>query len=187
MGYLSVLEHKGWDRLIIQTLAIRWTVRRQGWARRLLEQVIREGREAGWGRFASGRRRQPRSQDPLSGAGVSPGVRLPDYYGPGQHAHRLVLALGMSGRRHHELRRLPGHGHQGPARALPVCAAQTFLIGVVGWLVWWWCGADTSVNALTGLLFALGARVSSCCIWRCSHGESWANATYNVLIFQEDK
>ena len=37
----------------------------------------------------------------------------------------------------------------------PVCAAQTFLIGVVGWLVWWWCGADTSVNALTGLLFAL--------------------------------
>ena len=38
----------------------------------------------------------------------------------------------------------------------PVCAAQTFLIGVVGWLVWWWCGADTSVNALTGLLFALG-------------------------------
>ncbi|MFQ2667850.1 DUF3624 domain-containing protein [Aeromonas caviae] len=37
-----------------------------------------------------------------------------------------------------------------------VCAAQTFLIGVVGWLVWWWCGADTSVNALTGLLFALG-------------------------------
>ncbi|MFQ2615947.1 DUF3624 domain-containing protein [Aeromonas caviae] len=38
----------------------------------------------------------------------------------------------------------------------PVCAAQTFLIGVVGWLVWWWWGADTSVNALTGLLFALG-------------------------------
>jgi hypothetical protein len=30
MGYLSVLEHKGWDRLIIQTLAIRWTIRRQG-------------------------------------------------------------------------------------------------------------------------------------------------------------
>ncbi|MNE41008.1 hypothetical protein D3C77_317930 [compost metagenome] len=26
----------------------------------------------------------------------------------------------------------------------------------MGWLVWWWCGADTSVNALTGLLFALG-------------------------------
>ncbi len=38
----------------------------------------------------------------------------------------------------------------------PVCAAQTFLIGAVGWLVWWWCGADTSVNALAGLLFALG-------------------------------
>ena len=39
----------------------------------------------------------------------------------------------------------------------PVCAGQTFLIGAVGWLVWWWCGADTSVNALTGLLFALGS------------------------------
>lgn len=37
-----------------------------------------------------------------------------------------------------------------------VCAIQTFVIGLSGWLVWWWCGADTSVNALTGLLFALG-------------------------------
>ncbi|PJG60736.1 DUF3624 domain-containing protein [Aeromonas cavernicola] len=36
----------------------------------------------------------------------------------------------------------------------PVCAAQTLLIGVIGWLVWWIAGADTSVNALTGLLFA---------------------------------
>ena len=49
MGYLSVLEHRGWDRLIIQTLAIRWTVRRQGWARRLLEQVDeRWGSAAGY-------------------------------------------------------------------------------------------------------------------------------------------
>lgn len=38
----------------------------------------------------------------------------------------------------------------------PVCAIQTFVIGLIGWLVWWWFGADTSVNALTGLLFALG-------------------------------
>ena len=38
----------------------------------------------------------------------------------------------------------------------PLCAIQTLVIGLVGWLVWWWCGADTSVNALTGLLFALG-------------------------------
>ncbi|HDX8381200.1 TPA: DUF3624 domain-containing protein [Aeromonas salmonicida] len=37
----------------------------------------------------------------------------------------------------------------------PVCAIQTFVIGLIGWLVWWF-GADTSVNALTGLLFALG-------------------------------
>lgn len=53
MGYLCLLEHRGWDRLVIQALAIRWTVRRLGWARRLLEQVIREGKAAGWGRFAS--------------------------------------------------------------------------------------------------------------------------------------
>lgn len=38
----------------------------------------------------------------------------------------------------------------------PACAGQTLVIGLSGWLVWWWCGADTSVNALTGLLFALG-------------------------------
>lgn len=38
----------------------------------------------------------------------------------------------------------------------PACAIQTFIIGLSGWLVWWWCGADMSVNALTGLLFALG-------------------------------
>ncbi|MGY6039294.1 DUF3624 domain-containing protein [Aeromonas sp. AE23HZ002T15] len=38
----------------------------------------------------------------------------------------------------------------------PVCAGQTFAIGLVGWLAWWWLGADASVNALTALLFALG-------------------------------
>ena len=37
----------------------------------------------------------------------------------------------------------------------PVCAAQTFAIGLAGWLAWWWFGADSSVNALTCLLFAL--------------------------------
>lgn len=37
----------------------------------------------------------------------------------------------------------------------PVCAVQTLLIGVIGWLAWWWLGADASVNALTALLFAL--------------------------------
>ncbi|MGY3902499.1 DUF3624 domain-containing protein [Aeromonas lusitana] len=37
----------------------------------------------------------------------------------------------------------------------PVCAAQTLLIGVMGWLAWWWLGADASINALTALLFAL--------------------------------
>lgn len=95
MGYLSVLEHKGWDRLIIQTLAIRWTVRRQGWARRLLEQVIWEGREAGWGAIRlEVADANPEARTLYQGLGFRPGVRLPDYYGPGQHAHRLVLALG---------------------------------------------------------------------------------------------
>ena len=36
------------------------------------------------------------------------------------------------------------------------CAAQAFVIGLAGWLAWWCYGADTSVYALTGLLFALG-------------------------------
>ena len=95
MGYLSVLEHKGWDRLIIQTLAIRWTIRRQGWARRLLEQVIREGREAGWGAIRlEVADANPEARTLYQGLGFCPGVRLPDYYGPGQHGQRLVLALG---------------------------------------------------------------------------------------------
>ena len=99
MGYLSVLEHRGWDRLIIQTLAIRWTVRRQGWARRLLEQVIREGREAGWGAIRlEVADANPEAQTLYHRLGFRPRLRLPDYYGPGQHAHRLVLALRPAGR-----------------------------------------------------------------------------------------
>lgn len=35
------------------------------------------------------------------------------------------------------------------------CAALTFFIGLTGALVWWWQGANTSVNALVGALFAL--------------------------------
>ncbi|MEG0009630.1 MAG: N-acetyltransferase [Aeromonas sp.] len=94
MGYLCVLEHKGWDRLTIQTLAIRWTVRRQGWARRLLEQVIAEGRATGWGAI----RLEVADANPEAGAlyhelGFRSRLRLLDYYGPGLHAHRLVLSL----------------------------------------------------------------------------------------------
>ncbi|MGL4251688.1 MAG: GNAT family N-acetyltransferase [Aeromonas sp.] len=94
MGYLCLLEHKGWDRLIVQTLAIRWTIRRQGWARRLLERVIREGKEAGWG--AVRLEVADANLEALAlyrGLGFKSSQRLPDYYGPGQHAHRLVLVL----------------------------------------------------------------------------------------------
>lgn len=94
MGYLSLLEHRGWDRLVIQTLAIRWTIRRQGWARRLLEQVIREGREAGWG--AVRLEVDDANEEALAlyqALGFKAQQRLPDYYGRDQHAHRLVLSL----------------------------------------------------------------------------------------------
>ena len=90
----TLLEHRGWDRLIIQTLAIRWTIRRQGWARRLLEQVIQEGKEAGWGaiRLEVGDANEE-AQALYRELGFRPRQKLPDYYGHGQHAHRLVLAL----------------------------------------------------------------------------------------------
>ncbi|MFM4805279.1 DUF3624 family protein [Aeromonas bivalvium] len=37
----------------------------------------------------------------------------------------------------------------------PLCACQCLLIALGGWGLWWWCGADSSVNALTALLFGL--------------------------------
>ena len=94
MGYLSLLEHRGWDRLVVQALAIRWTVRRLGWARRLLEQVIREGREGGWGaiRLEVGENNEA-AQALYQGLGFRLQQTLPDYYGYGQHARRLVLPL----------------------------------------------------------------------------------------------
>ena len=99
----------------------------------------------------------PEARTLYQGLGFRPGYGCPIITGPASMPTAWCWRWGMSGRRHHELRRLPGYGHQGAKlRRCPVCAAQTFLIGVVGWLVWWWCGADTSVNALTGLLFALG-------------------------------
>ncbi|WP_421223012.1 GNAT family N-acetyltransferase [Aeromonas enteropelogenes] len=112
MGYLSLLEHRGWDRLVVQTLAIRWTVRRLGWARRLLEQVIREGREAGWGaiRLEVGESNEA-ALALYQGLGFRLQQRLPDYYGHGQHARRLVLPLreeGASGRtREHQSEAAP--------------------------------------------------------------------------------
>ena len=94
MGYLCLLEHKGWDRLVIQTLAIHWRVRRQGWARRLLEQVIAHGRDQGWGAVRLEVADGNEEALPLyRRLGFRAQQRLPDYYGRGQHAHRLVLAL----------------------------------------------------------------------------------------------
>ena len=94
MGYLCLLEHRGWDRLVIQALAIRWTVRRLGWARRLLELVIREGKAAGWGAIRL--EVADANEEALAlyqGLGFRPQQRLADYYGRDQHAHRLVLPL----------------------------------------------------------------------------------------------
>jgi ribosomal protein S18 acetylase RimI-like enzyme len=57
--------------------------------------VIREGREAGWGAIRlEVADANPEARALYQGLGFRPGARLPDYYGPGQHAHRLVLALG---------------------------------------------------------------------------------------------
>ncbi|MGL5292956.1 MAG: GNAT family N-acetyltransferase [Aeromonas sp.] len=94
MGYLCLLQHRGWDRLVIQALAIRWTVRRMGWARRLLEQVIHEGKQAGWGaiRLEVGDANQE-AVALYQGLGFCPVQRLVNYYGRDQHAHRMVLPL----------------------------------------------------------------------------------------------
>jgi [ribosomal protein S18]-alanine N-acetyltransferase len=94
MGYLCLLEHKGWDRLVIQTLAIHWRMRRQGWARRLLEQVIAKGKAQGWGAIRLEVADGNDEALPLyQRLGFKAQQRLPDYYGRDQHAHRLVLRL----------------------------------------------------------------------------------------------
>ena len=83
-------------------------------ARRPLEQVIREGREGAGGHSPEVADANP-GQDLYQGWGFAQG-RLPDYYGPGQHAHRLVLALGgMSGRRHRRVARIAWPRPSGPS------------------------------------------------------------------------
>ncbi|PJG60735.1 GNAT family N-acetyltransferase [Aeromonas cavernicola] len=122
MGYLCALEHKGWDRLVIQTLAIRWTIRRQGWARRLLAQVIQDARKANWGAI------RLEVDNTNEGAlalyqqlGFQFQQHLTNYYGDGQHGQRLVLRLGRDdivGRQPH----LDGVSHHlnASANAIPL-------------------------------------------------------------------
>jgi ribosomal protein S18 acetylase RimI-like enzyme len=94
MGYLSVLEHKGWD------------VSSSRPSPSAGPSAVRVGTPpAGAGDPGRARGRlggdspevadaNPEARALYQGLGFRPGVRLPDYYGPGQHAHRLVLALG---------------------------------------------------------------------------------------------
>lgn len=93
MAYLSVLPHRGWRRLVVQTLAVHWKVRRQGWARWLLGEVIRRSHAEGWG----GVRLEvsERNEEGLAlydALGFRIMTHLPDYYGPGHHGQRRVLA-----------------------------------------------------------------------------------------------
>ncbi len=91
MGYLCLLEHRGWDRLIIQT---RHPLDHPpaGWA-----PPAGAGDPGGQrGRLGAIRLEVGDANEgagPLSRAGFRPRQKLPDYYGHGQHAHRLVLAL----------------------------------------------------------------------------------------------
>lgn len=94
MGYLCTVEHRGWNRLVVLSLAIRWTVRRQGWARRLLEQAIAEGKSAGWGGIMlEVAETNVEARALYQGLGFRSRLQLPDYYGPGRHGERLLLLL----------------------------------------------------------------------------------------------
>lgn len=94
MAYLCVLPHCGWRQLVVQTLAVHWSVRRQGWARWLLQQLIAKGLAEGWRGI-----RLEVSEHNEEGLALYQGLgfrlveSLPDYYGPGQHGQRRVLPL----------------------------------------------------------------------------------------------
>ena len=142
MGWPQACWSTRLGRLIIQTLAIPGRCAARSWARRLLEQVIREGREAGGGTIpARSRRRQPRGQNPLSGAGVSPKATAAGLLGPASMPHRLCWCWMTRGQDpSHELRGLPGHGHQGQAGALPGLPSRPFSPGSSAG----WCGGGAA-------------------------------------------
>ena len=93
MGYLSVLEHKAG---IASSSRPRHPLdgAPPGLGTPPAGAGDREGREAGWGPSGSKSPTPTSRPEPLSGAGVRPRLRLPDYYGPGQHAHRLGAGAG---------------------------------------------------------------------------------------------
>ncbi len=94
MGYLAVLTHKRWQRLLIHAIAIRWTIRRQGWAVHLLQQAIAQGQDEGW---RSVRLEVAESNEAAIALyhrlGFRPQRWLPHYYGRDRHGWRMVLPL----------------------------------------------------------------------------------------------
>ncbi|SIQ95890.1 Ribosomal protein S18 acetylase RimI [Aeromonas sp. RU39B] len=94
LGYLCMLEHKGWRRVVVQTLAIHWRIRGVGWARWLLEQLIREARSQGWRSIRlEVSDRNPEGLALYDKLGFACVTVLPDYYGEGHHGQRRVLTL----------------------------------------------------------------------------------------------
>lgn len=92
VGYLCLLEHRGWNRLVVQSLAIRWTVRRQGLARQLLSRVIEQGLQAGWTGVSLEVAQQNHGACLLyQQLGFVRQKLLADYYGQGIDGYRLFL------------------------------------------------------------------------------------------------
>lgn len=58
------------------------------------------------------------------------------------------------------------------------CMLQCATVGHIGWGAWWYCGADSSVNSLTALLFALagsGLLLLHILVWLGRKGSWFAN------------
>lgn len=94
MAYLCVLEHRGWQRLVVQTLGVHWRLSRKGWGRWLMMRLIEWAREQGWRSI-----RLEVSERNEEGLGLYASLDfhqvalLRDYYGPRHHGQRRVLVL----------------------------------------------------------------------------------------------
>ncbi|MEW7866747.1 GNAT family N-acetyltransferase [Aeromonas diversa] len=94
MAYLCVLEHRGWRRLVVQTLAVHWRLRREGWGRWLMMQLIEWARTQGWrGIRLEVSERNEEGLALYDGLGFRQESLLRDYYGPRHHGQRRVLSL----------------------------------------------------------------------------------------------